>query len=64
MEEAKEFGITYANGQDTTDEIAMSYGISGIPTTFFITGEGKVARRWTGGLGEEQLAAFIEGLLQ
>ncbi len=60
----KEFGITYPNGQDTTSEIAVSYDISGIPTTFFITSEGKVARRWTGALGEEQLDAFIGGLLQ
>lgn len=60
----KEFGVTYPNGQDTTGEIAASYGITGIPETFFITKEGKVSRRWIGAIGESQLAAFIEQLLR
>ncbi len=59
----KEFGITYPNGQDATTEIATSYGITGIPETFFITRDGKVARHWIGPIEEKQLAAFIEELL-
>lgn len=59
----EEFGVTYPNGQDTTMEIAMSYEITGIPTTVLITSEGKVARRWVGAASERQLAAFVEELL-
>ncbi|MBI2953423.1 MAG: TlpA family protein disulfide reductase [Chloroflexi bacterium] len=59
----KEFGVTYPNGQDTTNEIAFGYGVSGIPTTVLITRDGRVARRWVGAIGEKQLAVFIEEML-
>jgi cytochrome c biogenesis protein CcmG, thiol:disulfide interchange protein DsbE len=59
----EEFGISYPNGQDTGD-IASSYGLTGIPETFFITGDGTVNRRWIGAIGERQLATFIEALLE
>ncbi len=60
----KEFGITYPNGQDTTTKISASYAITGIPETFFITKDGKIARHWIGPIEEKQLSSFIEGILQ
>jgi cytochrome c biogenesis protein CcmG, thiol:disulfide interchange protein DsbE len=59
----EEFGISYPNGQDTS-AIASSYGLTGIPETFFITGDGQVNRRWIGAIGERQLSAFIDELLE
>ena len=59
----EEFGITYPNGQDTSG-IASSYGLTGIPETFFITRDGTVNRRWIGAIGERQLATLIEELLE
>ncbi len=59
----KEFGITYPNGQDTTS-ISTSYGLTGIPETFFLTRDGKIARHWIGAVGRRQLDAFIEELLR
>ncbi|MBI4317429.1 MAG: TlpA family protein disulfide reductase [Chloroflexi bacterium] len=59
----KEMGITYPVGRDPSDRIPISYGVTGIPSTFFISREGKVARRWVGSIAEEQLVAFIEELL-
>lgn len=59
-----EFGITYPNGRDIDNEIAVSYGVSGIPTTVLINLDGKVARRWVGAIEEKQLGAFIEEVLR
>lgn len=60
----KEFGITYPNGQDTGNGISTSYGITGVPETFFISKEGKITRHWIGPIEEKQLSSFIESLLQ
>lgn len=38
-----EFGITYPNGPDLRSEVARRYGIKGVPETFFIDPEGKIA---------------------
>ncbi len=56
----KEFGITYSNGPDPNGEIAIDYGLTGVPETWFIDREGRLVRRWTGALTDEQITAFIE----
>lgn len=58
----EELGITYPNGPDEGNEIALRYKLTGLPTTVFITRDGKVARRWTGSLTEQQLVTFVEEL--
>jgi thiol-disulfide isomerase/thioredoxin len=55
-----ELGITYPAGPDSGNEIATRYQLTGLPTTIFITRDGKVARKWLGSLSEQQLAAFVE----
>ncbi|MBI4307841.1 MAG: TlpA family protein disulfide reductase [Chloroflexi bacterium] len=60
----KEFGITYPNGPDTTGEITIDYGVSGIPVTFFLDREGRVRGRWVGAITREMLTKSIEDLLQ
>lgn len=56
----KEFGITYPNGPDPNGEIAIEYGLTGVPETWFIDREGRLVRRWTGALTDQQISAFIE----
>lgn len=60
----EEFGLTYPNGRGNDNEIATSYRISGIPSTFFITRDGMIARRWVGAIPEKQLVAFTEEILR
>lgn len=38
-----EFNITYPNGPDLQSAAARSYGIKGVPETFFIDAEGKIS---------------------
>ncbi len=56
----KEFGITYPNGPDPNGEIAIEYGLTGVPETWFIDREGRLVRRWTGALTDRQISTFIE----
>ena len=56
----QEFGITYSNGPDPNGEIAIEYGLTGVPETWFIDREGRLVRRWTGALTDQQISAFIE----
>ncbi len=55
-----EFGIDYPNGPDPAGQITTAYGVAGIPTTVFVDREGRIARRWLGGLTEQQLLGFVE----
>lgn len=39
-----EMGTSYANGADVTGAWAATFGVVGLPTTFFISPEGEIAR--------------------
>ena len=60
----RDVGVTYPNVQDPTNEVAVSYAVSSIPTTYFIDREGRVASRWAGPLNAQQLVARVEEVLQ
>ncbi|MCL5959145.1 MAG: TlpA family protein disulfide reductase [Chloroflexi bacterium] len=59
----KEFGITYANGPDSTGQIGKAYGITGIPETFLISKEGRLMKRYIGPVSRDVLGGGIEILL-
>jgi len=59
-----EFGLRYANGPDPDGGITQAYGVSGLPATFVIDRQGRIARRWPGEITEGQLTAFIEEALR
>ena len=56
----EELGITYPAGLDEGNEIALRYQLNGLPTTVFITRDGKVARKRTGAMSENELVTFVE----
>jgi cytochrome c biogenesis protein CcmG/thiol:disulfide interchange protein DsbE len=64
---AKEFiqkhGKTYANGMDSKSRLAIEYGVYGVPETFFIDREGRVAHKHIGEIDMEALVTKIEDLL-
>jgi cytochrome c biogenesis protein CcmG/thiol:disulfide interchange protein DsbE len=68
----EEFDITYPNGPDIGQRIARAYRIRGVPETFFVDREGKIAPVFQGGrpmpkkispITETELRAVIERLL-
>lgn len=58
----EQFEVTYPNGPDESD-IAVQYGTTGTPETFFIDRDGVIVRKFMGPLTAEQLSALVEELL-
>jgi cytochrome c biogenesis protein CcmG/thiol:disulfide interchange protein DsbE len=58
------FGLTYPNGPDAAGNIGKQYGVTGVPETFLIGKDGKVARKFIGAVSERQLAASVEEILR
>ena len=55
-------GTHYANGIDDTGQVAIDYGVKGIPEKFFITASGQLARKVIGPMSREQLDSMLDRL--
>ncbi|MFZ1058438.1 MAG: TlpA disulfide reductase family protein, partial [Candidatus Rokuibacteriota bacterium] len=56
----REFGVTYPNGIDGGNRIAIDYGVWGIPETFFLDRNGRITYKHIGALGAETIHAKLE----
>jgi len=61
---AAEFGLTYPLGLDVGERTATAYGITGVPETFVVDPEGRVAYVHIGPVSAEQLTQELESLLE
>ncbi|MBZ0302033.1 MAG: TlpA family protein disulfide reductase [Anaerolineae bacterium] len=59
-----EFGMTYPNGPDRGTRISDRYNIQGVPETFVIDQNGRVAKFIYAPTNERDLSAIIDGLLE
>lgn len=59
----EQFGISYPNGVDEDGEIAIEYGVQGIPEKFFIDRNGLVRQKFVGPLREDVLRETLDALL-
>jgi len=60
----KEFSITYLNGRDASGQIAVDYGVWGIPETFFIDRDGRITYKHAGALGAATINAKLDEALR
>ena len=58
------FGIAYPVGMDVGERISSDYGITGVPETFIVDPEGRVASLHIGPVSAEQLRGELDRLLQ
>lgn len=58
----RRFGVTYPNGRDASGEVAVEYGMSGVPETYFVDRDGQLVRKWQGPLDDERLRQFLDEL--
>ena len=59
----QEFGLSYPNLMDETGQIAIDYGVRGIPEKFFIDADGNLVQKFIGPMDEDDLRAALDGLL-
>ncbi|MER3397338.1 MAG: hypothetical protein C4315_10300 [Chloroflexota bacterium] len=59
----QEFGLTYPMGLDVGDRVATLYQITGLPTSVFIDGQGRIRHRWVGAISKNRVGLLIEDLL-
>lgn len=52
-------GVTYPLGFDPSAKVASSYGVYGLPTTFFVSRDGRLLGRQVGAMTAVQLKALI-----
>ena len=55
-------GVTYPAAFDPENKVALAYGLTGMPTTVFISPRGKLLERAQGELNERQLTQILERL--
>jgi cytochrome c biogenesis protein CcmG, thiol:disulfide interchange protein DsbE len=60
----RRFGVTYPNGRDATGAIAVEYGMSGVPETYFVDRDGRLVAKWQGALDDARLRSFLDDLLR
>lgn len=59
-----ETGVTYPTGYDPDGKVATSYDLFGMPTTVFISADGRILDKHTGELTESQLLATVARLFE
>lgn len=60
----RRFGVTYPNGMDVSGAIAVDYGMSGVPESYFVDANGQLVRKWQGPLDADRLRTYLDELLR
>ena len=60
----EELNITYSTGSTMNREVVSAYRVLGMPTTVFLTPDGRAHRTWTGLLTETKMVELVEELLE
>jgi cytochrome c biogenesis protein CcmG/thiol:disulfide interchange protein DsbE len=60
----RRFGVTYPNGTDLSGAVAVDYGMSGVPETYFVDRNGQLTRKWQGPLDDARLKSYLDELLR
>lgn len=54
------YGITYPNVVDTNGSVAINYGVTGVPETFFLNRQGVIVHKVIGELTEQTLQSNLQ----
>ena len=60
----RRFDFTFPNGPDPGSKISIDYGVYGVPETFFIDRQGRIAYKHVGALPPELIEAQVESILK
>ncbi len=59
----KKYGLSFPTGLDKDEKIKGSFGVYGLPTTFFINGNGLITYTHSGALTEELIKHELDKIL-
>jgi thiol-disulfide isomerase/thioredoxin len=59
-----ELNLTFPTGSAMDPQIVSRYKVLGIPSTVFITTDGKVLRKWDGPLSQSKMRELVEQMIQ
>ena len=59
-----QFGLTFPNGPDPKGQIAIDYGVYGVPETFIIDRQGTIAFKQVGAVTDRMVAEQVEPLVK
>ena len=57
------FGITYPNGLDDHGQLAVSFGVKGVPEKYFLGPDGRIIHKFTGPISRAKLREILDELL-
>lgn len=60
----RRFGVSYPNGVDALGAVAVDYGMSGVPESYFVDRNGQLTRKWQGPLDDARLKSYLDELLK
>jgi len=61
---AKKYGVTYPLVRDGPGKVVATYGLTGVPETFFVGRSGKLVEHVAGQVNAEQVAQGIEAAMR
>jgi len=59
----RNFSLTFKNSPDRGGKVSVDYGIYGVPETFFIDREGRIARKHVGAVTDQVFRETVDALL-
>jgi cytochrome c biogenesis protein CcmG/thiol:disulfide interchange protein DsbE len=60
----QQYRVPYTVALDPEGRIAIDYGLTGVPETFFIDRQGRLTRKWIGPISASQLGALVEPMVR
>jgi cytochrome c biogenesis protein CcmG/thiol:disulfide interchange protein DsbE len=60
----RRFGYSFPNGPDPGSKISIDFGVYGVPETFFIDRQGRIAYKGVGALTPELMESQVQALLK
>ena len=58
------YGVTFPSGEDARGQIAVEYGVRGIPEKYFIDGDGVIRQKFIGPMERGLLTELLDGYLR
>lgn len=60
----QKFHVSYPNGAGNSGPTSIAYGMRGVPESYFVARDGRIARKWNGALSTADLERYLNEVLR